>query len=311
MENKSSASAQAEHRDVYEIITEQIIGHLEKGTVPWKQPWQEAGIPKNLVSQRPYRGINVWLLSLKGYEKNYFLTMKQANQLGASISKEQPGHIIVYWNYIDEEKKEENGNGKLNGKRKAPLLRYYKVFNVAQCEGIPEHLLGPVQREAYPIPACEKIIENMPQCPQIRHKENQAYYNALADFINMPKKGSFKSDESYYATLFHELVHSTGHHSRLSRSTLIQMAEWGSEQYTHEELVAEMGASFLESLTGIFQSEVERNAAYIQGWISKLKHDKRFILSASSHAQKAVDFILNVKFEEKEAAEEKDEEAQP
>jgi antirestriction protein ArdC len=123
----------------------------------------------------------------------------------------------------------------------------------------------------------------------------------------MPKKENFKSDESYYATLFHELIHSTGHHSRLNRSTLIQMSEFGSEPYSHEELVAEMGASYLESLTGIFESEAEQNAAYIQGWISKLKNDKRFILSASTQAQKAVDFILNVKFEEKDSAEEKDE----
>src|SRR5882672_126559 len=307
MEHKSSStSAQAEKRDVYQIITEQIIGLLEKGTVPWKQPWQEAGIPKNVVSQRPYRGINIWLLALHGYEKNYFLTLNQVNQLGASLKKDARAHIVVYWNYLDEEKSKETGNGNLNGKR-TPLLRYYKVYNVAQCENIPGNLLGPVMREAYPIPACEKVIKGVPQCPPIRHKENRAFYNALSDIINMPKKENFKSDESYYATLFHELAHSTGHYSRLNRSTLIQMSEFGSEPYSHEELIAEMGASFLESLTGIFQSEAEQNAAYIQGWISKLKNDKRFILSASSHAQKATDFILNVKFEEKEAGEEKEE----
>jgi len=305
MENNSSTSAQAEHRDVYAIITEQIIKLLEKGTVPWKQPWQVGGLPKNVISQRPYRGINVWLLSLIGYEKNYFLTSNQAKQLGASIKTDARAHMVVYWNYIDEENA--NGNGISNSKRRTPLLRYYKVYNVAQCDNIPEHLLGPVMREAYPIPACEKIIENMPQCPSIRHKDQRAYYHPLSDFINMPKKESFKSDESYYATLFHELAHSTGHHSRLNRSTLIQMAEFGSEPYSHEELIAEMGASYLESLTGIFESQAEQNAAYMQEWISKLKNDKRFILSASSHAQKAVDFILNVKFDEKESAEEKDE----
>jgi len=309
MNNNQASSAQAEKRDVYAIITERIIEQLEKGTVPWKQPWAEAGLPQNLISKRPYRGINVWLLALLGYEKNYFLTWKQLKSLGGSVKKDEHPHIVVYWNYTEEEKKEndENGSSKLNGKTRTPYLRYYKVYNVSQCENIPDNLITPVKREAYPIPACEKIAEDMPQRPSIRHKEDRAYYHPLSDFINMPKKESFKSDESYYATLFHELVHSTGHHSRLNRSTLIQMAEFGSEPYSHEELVAEMGASFLESLTGIFQSEFERNASYIQGWLLRLKNDKRIILSASAQAQRATDFILNVKFEEKETAEEKDE----
>ncbi|HYV90912.1 MAG TPA: zincin-like metallopeptidase domain-containing protein [Chitinophagales bacterium] len=308
MNNTATPAANAAKHDVYEIVTEQIIAQLEKGTVPWQQPWTKAGLPQNLISKRAYRGINVWLLASLGYSENYFLTYKQLKEFGGSVRKDEKAHIVVYWNYIEKNDDEKaNGNGKSNGKARTPFLRYYKVFNVAQCNDIPEMFIKPVTRQAYPIPACEEIVERMPQKPLIRHKENRAYYHPLSDFVNMPKKETFKSDESYYATLFHELVHSTGHHTRLNRSTLIQMSEFGFERYSHEELVAEIGACYLECLAGIITTEFDRNASYIQGWLERLRNDKKFILSASSHAQKATDFILNVKFEEKESAEEKDE----
>ncbi|HYV94628.1 MAG TPA: zincin-like metallopeptidase domain-containing protein [Chitinophagales bacterium] len=308
MNNSTTAVNTAKH-DVYEIVTERIIAQLEKGTVPWQQPWTEAGLPQNLISKRAYRGINVWLLASLGYSENYFLTYKQLKEFGGSVKKDEKAHIVVYWNFVEKDLEgNENGTQPSNGKsKKVPFLRYYKVFNVAQCNDIPEMFIKPVIRQAYPIPACEDIVAKMPQCPQIKHKDNKAFYNPLSDFVNMPRKESFKSDESYYATLFHELVHSTGHHSRLNRSTLIQMSEFGSEPYSHEELVAEIGTCYLESLAGIITTEFERNASYIQGWLERLKNDKKFILSASSHAQKATDFILNIKFEEKESAEQKDE----
>jgi antirestriction protein ArdC len=299
MEQTKNPPQQRAHKDVYQMVTDRIIEQLNKGTVPWQQPWKAAGLPRNLLTNRAYRGINMLLLNSLGYEHNLFVTYNQLNrELGGKVKKGEEGHIITYWNYGDKGKgNAEDAEASEDGEKpkKAPLLRYYTVFNISQCENIPESYLEQ-GRVVDVIATCEEVVESMPQCPVIQHKGQKATYNPLEDVINMPKKASFTSDAGYYSTLFHELVHSTGHHSRLNRKDLIQMAEFGSEPYSHEELVAEIGACYLQSITGIAE-EFEQSAAYVQGWLQKLKNDKRFILSASTHAQKAIDFILNVKTE--------------
>jgi len=277
------------HRDVYAIITDKIIEQLEKGTVPWQKPWSGCGIPTNLISKRPYRGINVMLLSMQGYEHNLFLTSKQLKEIGGSIKPEERPHLVVYWNYIEKEAEDEEEKEK----KKKPMLRYYTVFNIAQCDNIPSDMIPSILRVAKPDATCKLIINGMPQKPRIQHKEQEAYYNPLRDYINMPKQNSFVSDDAYYAILFHELVHSTGHHSRLDRKDLIQMAEFGSEPYSHEELVAEIGSCYLQSHGGI-ATQLEQSAAYIKGWLDVFRGDRRFIFSASTAAQKAVDFILDI-----------------
>ena len=293
------ATATKTHKDVYAIINEQIIAQLEKGTVPWLKPWHDGGLPQNAISKKYYRGINILLLAWAGYENNLFLTFKQVTDIGAKVKRDEKGHMVVFWKFPDKNEAEEQAE---EGERsKAPILRYYTVFNVSQCENLPDKYKS-VIREAGFIPSCESIIENMPERPQIRFKEQKAFYNPLQDFVNMPKKTSFKTDESYYSTLFHELVHSTGHHSRLKRPGLVQMAEFGDEAYSLEELVAEIGTCYLQSLAGI-QNEFTQSAAYIQGWLERLKGERHFIFSACSLAQKAVDFILNVK-EAEEVSEE-------
>ena len=150
-----------------------------------------------------------------------------------------------------------------------------------------------VVKEHESILECESIITGMPQCPVIKFKEKEAYYHIVEDYINMPKRKSFKSAELYYATLFHELVHSTGAEKRLNRKTINEMAEFGSEMYSIEELIAELGSAYLSSFTGILSKGIQNNAAYIKGWLGKLKNDKRFIVQASGQAQRAVDFIMN------------------
>lgn len=134
----------------------------------------------------------------------------------------------------------------------------------------------------------------MPKRPEIKHKENSAFYHPSLDYINMPKLKSFDSSESYYETLFHELVHSTGHKTRLNRKEIVQQASMGGELYSIEELIAEIGACYLSSFAGLSLKNFNNNVAYIEGWLSKLKNDKRFIIYASGNAQKAVDYILNV-----------------
>jgi antirestriction protein ArdC len=188
-----------------------------------------------------------------------------------------------------------------------PMLRYYNVFNIAQCEGIPKEKLPPaIERNNNPIETCEKIINEMPKKPQIIHKEQNAYYHKLNDYINVPKMETFNSSENYYGTLFHELVHSTGHNERLNRKELIQNKSFRTDEYAIEELTAEMGASYLKSYSGIPIEQLENNASYIQGWLEKLKNDKKFIIYASSQAQKATDYILNVQSKELEIGEDRE-----
>lgn len=282
-------------RDVYAIITDKIIEQLEQGTVPWRRPWIGGGIPTNLISKRPYRGLNVILLSMYGYEHNLFLTSKQLKELGGSIKPEEKPHLVVYWNYIEKETDDDEEKEK----KKKPMLRYYTVFNISQCDNIPVDMIPTVSRVIQPDATCKLIVNGMPEKPRIQHKEQQAYYNPLKDYINMPKQHSFESDDAYYSILFHELVHSTGHHSRLNRKDIIQMSEFGSEPYSHEELVAEIGACYLQSYGGI-ATQFEQSAAYIKGWLDVFKGDRRFIFSASTAAQKAVDYILDIQADTEE-----------
>jgi antirestriction protein ArdC len=285
-------------RDVYAIATNKIIEHLEKGTVPWRKPWTDAGLPKNLISKKPYRGINVWLLAMCGYPHNLFLTFKQIKELGGSVKKGEKAHIVLFWKWIKKDKATDTDTSQHLGEatdkpKMKPLLRYYLVFNIDQCIGIPETSIPIVSRPNEPLIACEKVLDEMPLVPKIEHKEQRAYYHPEADIINMPRMDTFVSSEKYYATLFHELVHSTGHTSRLNRKELMTKDAFGSEQYSIEELTAEIGASYLSSHTGIIVDDFADNAAYISGWLDVLKKDKRFIIYASAQAQRAAEYILN------------------
>ncbi len=287
--------------DVYAIINVKIIEQLEKGTVPWRKPWAEAGLPKNLISGKYYRGINMMLLAMEGYEHNLFITFKQLQGIGGKVRKGEKAHMVVFWSVLEPQQSETASSEEGKEPRKKTILRYYYVFNIAQCENVPEKYL-PSVRETTDIPTCESIVKGMPQCPPIKHKEQRAYYNFKEDFVNMPKKRSFKNDESYYSTLFHELVHSTGHESRINRQTLTEMSEFGGEIYSLEELVAEIGTCYLLSHVGI-SSQFQQSAAYIQDWLKKLRNDKRFIFTAAKASQKAVDFILNVQNAQEETQE--------
>ena len=290
--------------DVYSIVTQHIIDLLEQGVVPWQKPWTDAGIPMNAKSKRKYRGINLWMLLSLPYERHLYLTWDQIKEYKGSVKKGEKGHIVVYWRKpkIELEVQEEEQSKKED---KQPILRYYKVFNVGQCTDLPETLVPPLEeREIDPLVECEAVITKMPQRPEIRFKHKDAFYHIAEDYINMPKQKSFQSSELYYATLFHELVHSTGHEKRLNRKSVTEMAEFGSELYSIEELIAELGSAYLSSLSGIQNKNIEHNASYIHGWIGKLMNDKRFIIQASGAAQRAVDFILNEQPVPEEAKEE-------
>ena len=278
--------------NVYEIITERILGKLEEGTVPWRKPWQggEVGIPRNLQTGQPYRGINVFLLAAAGYASPYWLTFRQAKQRGGSVRSGEHGTPVVLWKWHHaREQDAENGRNR----RRIPFLRYYTVFNTSQCDAlvIPATSMPP-QREFSPITRCEEVVAGMPDAPVIESGRTRAAYLPARDTVIMPARSAFESAEAYYQTIFHELAHATGHERRLGRPAVTDTAAFGSHAYSREELVAEMGAAFLCGHAGIKAATLENAASYIDGWLRVLRGDSRMVVQAAAHAQKAADFIL-------------------
>jgi antirestriction protein ArdC len=279
------------HFDVFTIITNRIIEQLEQSVIPWRKPWTEGGHPQNLFTKRPYTGMNTWLLGSLGYEQNYFLTWKQIKAVGASVKKNEKGTMVIFWKRLPPSQEQDNQEPQ----KLKSVLRYYYVFNIAQIDNLPEVVTIPYPPDTInQINACDEIIESIPHCPTIKHGKQKAYYDPTNDYINMPKKDSFTTSAAYYGTLFHELIHSTGHYSRLNRKEIAEPNGYGSIPYSIEELTAEIGACYLNSIAGIVNKEFDNSVAYIKGWIDKLKNDKRIIVYASGQAQRATDYILNV-----------------
>lgn len=277
-------------RDVFALVTNRIIEHLEQGIVPWKQPWTNKGLPRNLFTGKFYRGINVWLLNALPYEENIFLTFNQVKELGGKVRRCEKAHLVVLWKWIEDT----SVNGASD--KQIPYLRYYQVFNIAQCVDIPQWYL-PVSLPSKndPLGICEAIVETMPSAPDIRHMGNEAYYHPFFDLVNMPSMHRFINSETYYSTLFHELIHSTGHKSRLNRKEMeTAMVSRNIDKYSLEELTAEIGACYLNSFAGIDGWDFENHIAYLQTWLERLRGDKRLIVYASAHAQRATDYILNL-----------------
>jgi len=276
---------------VYEIITDRIMEKLEQGCVPWHKPWAgNSEYQKNLITKKEYRGINVFILSCAGYASPYWLTYKQAKELGGNIQKGEKGSPVVFWKWLEKKSDDET-------EEKIPMLRYYTVFNVCQTEGIDEKKIPELAikyNELEKIEICEQVIARMPKRPEIVHKEQRAYYRPSNDTLNMPLFESFDDAEKFYSVIFHELTHSTGHQSRLNRKGITEIAAFGSKEYSKEELVAEMGAAFLCGHCQIENKTIDNSAAYIKSWLSKLHDDKKMVVVAAAQAQKAADFILGI-----------------
>ncbi len=268
---------------VYEYVTERIIKLLEEGTVPWKKPWKN-GLPINYITRKPYRGVNLFLLPGGGE----YLTFKQVQKLGGKIKKGAKAHMVVFWKQVGYEEEKLNDDGETEIViRTLPILRYYKVFSLSDTEGIPSKL---EKFDNNPIKEAEKVLNGFKEVP-IYHRENSAYYEPMKDYINLPTFDQFENAELYYSTAFHEMVHSTGHESRLARFKSTDSHIFGSETYSFEELVAELGASMLSGTVGIEEYTINNSAAYISGWLSRLRDDKTLIVKAAGKAQKACDYI--------------------
>ena len=277
--------------DVYGIITEQVTKELEKGVIPWRKPWGAADQkPANAVTLRPYRGINPFLLAAQGFKSPYWLTYKQATALGGHVKRGEVSTMIVFWKFETIEQEAEW----LQEKRRV-ILRYYRVFNVEQCE-LPEKFLAklpkPVESTVQPIEAADAIVAGYAKKPAIIDGASAAYYLPREDRVHVPAIAQFGKPEEYYSTLFHELGHSTGHKDRLARKGVMDAIRFGSEDYSKEELVAEMTAAFLCGEAGIAPRTIENSAAYIGSWLKALKNDRMMLVLAAAQAQKAADYIL-------------------
>lgn len=278
---------------VYEVITDQITAKLAAGVCPWRMPWAKLGTSPRSIRGRKYTGCNYFLLSMLGFADPTFLTYKQAQAIGGNVKKGEKGFPVIFWKFIETV---EDGV-----KTTIPMLRYFTVFNVSQCEGIKYTApVVPEKPEFQGIEAAEKIAAGF-NGPSVSFGGDRACYRKDADAVTVPNKAQFETEGEFYSTLFHELGHSTGHPSRLNRKELGSGC-FGSMDYSLEELTAELTASFLCAEAGI-DGTLDNSAAYIGSWLKKLNEDPKCFVSAAGKAQKAANMILGRKANE-EAEEE-------
>lgn len=279
----------------HELIADKIIESLESNNIPWKKPWTSLS-PKNLHSQKEYRGINHILLSMVATKYPFFLTFKQAKELGGSVLKGSKSVPVFFYSTIkkmDENYKNED-ESELSVKS-FWFMKQYSVFTLEQIDGIDfsQHI-DPVI-DFKPVMAAENLANAFlcDQLIQVRGAQRAAY-SPLLDQIVMPDKNQFHSVDAYYSTIFHEMIHSTGHEKRLKRAGFDgEYHRFGSKGYAFEELVAEFGAAMLASYCGVDTSLQDgQNAAYINSWLKVIKEDPTICYKAASKAQAAVDFIL-------------------
>ena len=280
--------------DIYESITQTIIDSLKEGKIPWKKTWSggTAGLPMNFITKKPYRGVNMFTLSMTPFDSPYFLTYNQAKAKGGQVRKGEKSSMVVFWKMF-------KATDKATGLEKTiPMLRYFNVFNVEQVDGLklpkPKKVEGEEKKKEFnPIEEAEAVVASYKTCPPISHGGSRAYYTPALDTVQMPKKESFTTPEAYYSTLSHELAHSTGHSSRLNRDF---GTAFGSDDYSKEELVAEMTAAFFCATCGISNETIDNSKAYIQGWLAKLSDNPKWIIEASSKARKAMDLIADQEY---------------
>jgi len=273
--------------DIYTAVTDRIIAQMEQGIIPWQKPWVANGKAVSHATGKPYSLLNQMLLGRPGE----YLTFKQCQEAGGHIRKGEKASMVVFWKWIEQED-EETGETK-----EVPFLRYYNVFHIDQCEGVTAKY---TTANAFPdgastVKNAQDIIYDYLSRKGVKlsHVEgDKAFYRPSTDEVVLPIRKQFVSTAEYYSTVFHELTHSTGHPSRLNR--LSKPSFFGAEDYSKEELVAEIGAAALVNHVGLeTEHSFRNNTAYIQNWLSVLKGDKRFIVSAAGKAEKAVNLILN------------------
>lgn len=283
--------------DIYTAITNRIVEQLEAGTRPWLKPWNAQHAAGRISrplrhNGQPYSGINVVVLWMtaeaSGFISPFWLTFKQAMELGGHVKKGEHGSQVVYASTFKRKETDDAGE---ETEQEIPFLKTYTVFSADQCEGLPKHFyqLAEQPREKLEhIAAVDRFVDNTKA--EIRYGGSQAYYTLRDDRIQMPPFETFRDAESHAATIIHELTHWTRHPSRLNREGFGRK-RWGDAGYAMEELVAELGAAFLSADLSITPEVREDHASYIEHWLKVLKDDKRAIFSAASYASKAADYL--------------------
>ena len=270
-------------KDVFEVVTNQMIKQLEEGIIPWRRPWQ-ACWPTSYTTNKEYQGINTLLLQ-SNYESPYWVTFRQAQKMGGSIRAGEKGRPIIFADRVVKEEQNEKGEVSV---RILNFLKYYTVFNWCQTKGLPEK--APVDRDNQQIVSAEELLRR--RSPRIETDIQKAYYCSQSDAIYLPTLDQFDSSEDYYAAAFHELTHWTGGAGRLCRETLRDY-HMGTDVRSQEELTAEMGAAFLCQIAALDTSRTQQNStAYIGSWLKALQNNPKWVLKASKQAREAVEFVL-------------------
>ncbi|MFE0759372.1 ArdC family protein [Inquilinus sp. NPDC058860] len=291
--------------DIYQDVTDRIVAALNEGVRPWDKPWTSKGTTRPLRHNGvPYRGINVLILwmtaTAAGYLSPFWMTFKQAAELGGHVRKGAKATRVVYAGTREIEEEGDDGGSVSQSIR---FMKTFYVFSADQIEGLPSAYYVP-EEELPPAPArieaAERFLANVPAT--VEHGGNQAFYRITTDEIRLPEFEAFRDAEQYYSTRAHETVHWTRHPSRLDRDFGRQ--QWGDEGYAQEELVAELGAAFLGADLGFRPDHIIDHAAYIASWLQALKNDKRFIFKAAAAAQRAVDLIHSFQPDRQEGTEE-------
>jgi len=290
--------------DIYTEVTDTIIKAIEDGQVngKWELPWHGYSVmPQNAVTKKHYRGINVPLLFVRqqrgGFQSGFWATYRQWQNVGAQVRKGEKGSPVVFWKTIDVEPHGEDEKAETR-----MFARYSTVFNAAQVDGF--EIVAPETRAAITLKEdCTRFVAATKA--NIEHGHPAACYSVTEDKIRMLEPSLFRdtktatATENYYSTLLHELTHLTGSKNRLNR---IEHKKYGDSAYAFEELIAELGAAMLCTSLGVTPAPRDDHALYIKNWLKALNDDKRFIFSAASQAQKAVDYLYSLQPQEQEAA---------
>ena len=270
--------------DVYGSVTDRIVAALEEGVVPWRVPWVGGG-PINVRTGRHYRGVNVFLLGMTEYADPRWGTYKAIKEAGGYVREGEHGTTIILWKPVTKRAKAEGDSDETYR-----LLKAYKVFNAEQANDLPP---WKAEFENEPLERAQAIVDGYEGGPGILYGGGEAYYSPPKDLVRCPELNQFRTVEGFYSTLYHELVHSTGHEKRLKR---IEPALFGTDPYAREELVAEMGAAMLCGMAGI--DNEDQSAAYVANWLKPIRDDRKFVVTAAAQAQKAADLILGTTFGE-------------